>query len=245
MLMPVEISQAISEGRSLDAMANALKGLSNLPSRLADGLNSSDPTIRGAAVAESVMLVAGAASIAKNIVSRVSSSGAKGGVKLASVEVDITKASKGTPEYNILNEPPPNSQVKLSNGTEFKTNSNGYVDEITYSPSLSQGVRDARQTAVGKEGLPTDVGGHVQGCQFGGTCDRFNLFPQDSNFNNSAYKRFENEVKGALNNGDQVGSVTVRFNRTDPTAVRPDSLTIDYSINGVPKQRFFENKAGQ
>lgn len=170
---------------------------------------------------------------------------ANSGTKLASIEVDLAKASKGTPEYSILNDPPPSSQVKLSNGTEFKTNPNGYVDEITYSPSLSQGVRDARQTAVGKEGLPTDVGGHVQGCQFGGTCDRFNLFPQDSNFNNSAYKRFENEVKGALNNGDQVGPVTVRFSRTDPTSVRPDSLTIDYSINGVPKQRFFENKAGQ
>jgi len=183
--------------------------------------------------------------IPENIAEAVESLGAKGGVNLASVEVDVAKATKGTPEYGLLNDPPPNTQVKLSNGTEFKTNQGGYVDEITYSPSLSPGVRDSRQTAVGKEGLPTDVGGHVQGCQFGGTCDRFNLFPQDSNFNNSAYKRWENEIKGALNNGDQVGSVTVHFNRTDPTLARPDSLVIDYSINGVPKQRFFENKAGQ
>lgn len=170
---------------------------------------------------------------------------ANSGTKLVSVEVDLAKVSKGTPEYKLLNEPPPNSQVKLSNGSEFKTNPNGYVDEITFSPSLSQGVRDARQTAVGKEGLPTDVGGHIQGCQFGGTCDRFNLFPQDGNFNNSGYKRWENEIKSALKNGDQVGSVTVRFNRTDPTSARPDSLVIDYSINDVPKQRFFENKAGK
>jgi filamentous hemagglutinin len=94
-------------------------------------------------------------------------------------------------------------------------------------------------------GLPTDVGGHVQACSLGGTCDRFNLFLQDGNFNNSAYKRWENEIKGALNNRDQVGPVTVRFNRTDPTSARPDSLIIDYSVNGVPKQRFFENKAGK
>jgi len=84
--------------------------------------------------------------------------------------------------------------VKLAQA-HSKTNSSGYVDEITYSPSLDKGVRDARQTAVGKEGLPTDVGGHIQGCQLGDTCDRFNLFPQDGNFNNSAYKRWETEIK--------------------------------------------------
>jgi filamentous hemagglutinin len=148
---------------------------------------------------------------------------AKGNVKLASVEVDVAKASKGTPEYKILNEPPPNSQVKLSNGTEFKTNSSGYVDELTFTASLEKGTRDARQSAVGKEGLSTDVGGHIQGCQFGGTCDRFNLFPQDGNFNNSAFKRCEMGIKVALKGGDQVGSVTVRFSRTDPTSARPDS----------------------
>ncbi|WP_295857394.1 hemagglutinin repeat-containing protein, partial [uncultured Xylophilus sp.] len=177
-------------------------------------------------------------------VSRVAD-GAKGGVNLARVEVDVANVTKGTPEYNILNAPPPNSQVKLSNGTEFKTNPSGYVDEITYNPSLTQGVRDSRQTAAGKEGLSTDVGGHVQACSLGGTCDRFNLFPQDGSFNNSAYKRWENEIKGALNNGDQVGPVTVRFSRTDPASPRPDSLIIDYLVNGVPKQRFFENKAGK
>lgn len=76
LLVPVEITQAIAEGRSLDAMANALKGLANLPGRLADGLSSSDPAVRGAAVAESVMLVAGAASITKSVVSKTVVSGA-------------------------------------------------------------------------------------------------------------------------------------------------------------------------
>jgi len=166
-------------------------------------------------------------------------------VKLASLEVDVAKASKGTPEYKILNEPPPNSQVKLSNGTEFKTNSSGYVDELTFTPSLEKGTRDARQTAVGKEGLSTDVGGHIQGCQLGGTCDRFNLFPQDGNFNNSAFKRWEMEIKGALKGGDKVDSVTVRFSRVDPASARPDSLVIDYSINGEKMRKSFRNEAGQ
>ncbi|MNF94903.1 hypothetical protein D3C84_776250 [compost metagenome] len=144
-----------------------------------------------------------------------------------------------------MNEPPSNSQVKLSNGTEFKTNSSGYVDELTFTPTLEKGGRDTRQTAAGKEGLPTDVGGHIQGCQFGGTCDRFNLFPQDGNFNNSAYKRWEMGIKSALNGGDQVGSVTVRFSRADPASARPDSLVIDYSINGEKMRKSFRNEAGQ
>lgn len=110
---------------------------------------------------------------------------------------------------------------------------------------MDKGVRDARQTAIGKEGLPTDVGGHIQGCQLGGTCDRFNLFPQDGNFNNSAYKRWETEIKKGLNNGDQVGAVTVRFSRTDPVSARSDSLVIDYSINGTKMRKSFRNEAGQ
>ena len=40
--------------------------------------------------------------------------------------------STGTPEYNILNDAPSNSHVRLSNGTEFFTKSNGHVDEITF-----------------------------------------------------------------------------------------------------------------
>ncbi|MGY4751937.1 DNA/RNA non-specific endonuclease [Pannonibacter sp. Q-1] len=122
--------------------------------------------------------------------------------------------------------------------------SEGYVDEITYKPVDSIGVRDARQTAVGKEGIAGDVGGHIQACRHGGTCDRFNLFPQNSNFNNSAYKRWENEITRALQNGDDVGNVTVRLNRADPYNPRPDSIEIEYQINGRTFTRDFENQAG-
>ena len=152
--------------------------------------------------------------------------------------------TKGTPEYEVLNNPPPNSQVELSNGTTFRTGEGGYVDEITYKPLDSPNVRDSRQTAVGKEGIAGDVGGHIQACRHGGTCDRFNLFPQNSNFNNSAYKVWENKITDALKNGDDVGNVTVRFNRVDPYNSRPDSLTIEYEINSVPYEIKFNNQPG-
>mgnify|MGYP000704331610 CR=1 FL=1 len=160
------------------------------------------------------------------------------------VKVDSSQAAKGTPEYEALNNPLPNTQYELDNGTTFRTNESGFVDEISFTPVDVKMPRDSRQTAVGKEGLDTDVGGHIQACRYGGTCDRYNLFPQDKNFNNSAYKRWENEINRALQNGDNVGSVKVRLNRADPNSSRPDSLRIEYSINGEIKVKNFRNNSG-
>ncbi len=118
------------------------------------------------------------------------------------VKIDSSKAAKGTAEYDILNSPAarsPNTRYELDNGNSFKTNSAGQVEELSFTPSNVKVPRDSRQTAAGKEGRDTDVGGHAQACSQGGSCDGYNLFPQDSNFNNSAYKVFyENEIKRAL-----------------------------------------------
>ncbi|MEW7859084.1 DNA/RNA non-specific endonuclease [Pseudomonas chlororaphis] len=113
-----------------------------------------------------------------------------------------------------------------------------YADE-------GKGPLDPRQTATGKEGGDTDVGGHAQACSQGGTCDGYNLFPQDKNFNNSAYKVFyENRIKEALNDPSKtVGQTTIRFNREDPGSARPDSLQVFYTIDGKTKSVVFKNEA--
>lgn len=46
--------------------------------------------------------------------------------------VDTSKSQKGSKEYEILNNPPANSHVKLDNGTEFKTNTHGRVEEVMW-----------------------------------------------------------------------------------------------------------------
>jgi filamentous hemagglutinin len=97
---------------------------------------------------------------------------------------------------------------------------------------------------VGREGISGDVGGHIQACRHGGTCDRFNLFPQNATFNNSTYRAWENQITRALQNGDDVGNVTVRLIRANPYTARPDSLEIEYRINGVNRRVEFENLAG-
>ncbi|KPW75638.1 Uncharacterized protein ALO76_01153 [Pseudomonas syringae pv. coriandricola] len=160
------------------------------------------------------------------------------------IKIEASKVEKGSPEYDALNNLKANSSYELDNGTTFITNSHGYVEDITFTPTLTKVPRDARQTAVGKEGLSTDVGGHVQACSLGGTCDRYNLFPQDQNFNNSAYKKFENQLRNALEQGDNVGPVNVTFRRLDAGSPRPDSLVVKYTINGEPRTRRFKNQNG-
>ena len=153
-------------------------------------------------------------------------------------------ATRGTADYDALNNSAPNTRYELDNGSTFRTNSSGRVEEATFTPVDVKVPRDARQTQVGKEGLPDDVGGHIQACSFGGTCDRFNLFPQNKNFNNGEYKKWENEIRNALKQGDDVGPVTIRFERSDPSSARPDSLDIEYSINGKIQTREFRNQPG-
>ncbi len=164
------------------------------------------------------------------------------------ISVDFEKSKiKGTPENIIVNDLKPKTEYNLSNGTNFKTNEYGHVEEISFTPDLENtGVRDSRQTAVGKLGKEKDVGGHIQACAFGGTCDSYNLFPQNSNFNNSAYKvYFENVIRKANKDGKTIGEVTVKFSRNDPKSLRPDALEVRYKIDGVSQKPVnFKNESG-
>jgi hypothetical protein len=158
-------------------------------------------------------------------------------------QVNVDNVRPGTREYDLLNSPPPNTRIELSNGNVYVTNAQGIVDEVSFQPRLVTGTRDARQTAVGRQGLDTDVGGHIQACSLGGTCDRVNLFPQDRRFNNSEYKVFENEIRRALDAGESVGPVTVRFVRPDPANPRPSGVNVTYTIGGRTRTIPFENQA--
>jgi filamentous hemagglutinin len=182
-------------------------------------------------------------------VSPVHGDGAKPHVE-AVVKVETAKSVQGSHEYELLNNPAarsPNTRYELDNGNTFTTNSKGMVEELTFTPTKEKVPRDSRQTAAGKEGRDSDVGGHAQGCSQGGTCDQYNLFPQDKNFNNSAYKVFyENRVREALDDPSKtVGVTTVRFVREDPGSVRPDAMRVTYIVDGKAKTVLFKNEPHQ
>jgi DNA/RNA non-specific endonuclease len=172
------------------------------------------------------------------------------GAEIPVVRINVGDAVKGSPEFDLLNNPgarAANTKYELDNGNSFKTNSAGQVEELTFTPVNTKVPRDARQTEVGKQGRDTDVGGHAQACSQGGACDGYNLFPQDRNFNNSAYKVFyENEIKSALNDpAKNVGPTTIKFSRVDPNSPRPDTLSVTYTIDGKTRTRIFENEANK
>ena len=172
------------------------------------------------------------------------------GAEVPVVRVNTGNAVKGSPEFDLLNKSgarAANTRYELDNGNSFKTNSAGQVEELTFTPVNTKVPRDARQTEAGKQGRDTDVGGHAQACSQGGTCDGYNLFPQDRNFNNSAYKVFyEHEIKRAVNDpAKTVGPTTIKFNRSVPDSPRPDTLSVTYTIDGKTRTRIFENEANK
>ena len=72
-----------------------------------------------------------------------------------------------------------------------------------------------------------------------------NLFPQNGNFNNSAYKTyFENVIRKAHESGKNVENVTVEFYRNNPSSPRPDALTVTYTVDGKPRREYFLNEIG-
>ncbi len=159
--------------------------------------------------------------------------------------VDLLEAARGSSSYSILNNLPKNAEVHFGEGEYFRTNQYGRVEEITYIPIDQKMPRDNRQRQVGLEGLPDDVGGHIQACSLGGTCHRFNLFPQNKQFNNSGYRIWENSLRKALQNGDRVGPVRVKFDRPEgqEDSSRPDFVKVNYSINGRVRTQGWKNEA--
>jgi RHS repeat-associated protein len=107
---------------------------------------------------------------------------------------------------------------------------------------------DAQSAAAGR-GLDTDHGGHIVGHRFTGDQGDVNLFPQDARFNNSAYRRMENEWAGWTSRGYEVeGMVSL----DPPGAVRPDHVDANYVVTDPRTGDIvdytsvrFRNEAGQ
>lgn len=104
--------------------------------------------------------------------------------------------------------------------------------------------RQVQIAAGGLDRLETDDGGHFIAARFGGPGIPSNLFPQDSNFNRSSYKRLENQWAKDLAAGKTV-SVQIDVYYPDPRSQRPAGLTVTTYINGIPQDPVpFVNRRG-
>ncbi|WP_294265286.1 DNA/RNA non-specific endonuclease [uncultured Sphingomonas sp.] len=142
-----------------------------------------------------------------------------------------------------------------ANTAEWTVNTAGQPTRVTATLSELQpsGIARGRdelnaQDAVRGRGLPDDDAGHVIGHRFLGDQGARNMFPQNFNFNRSAYKTMENEWAGWIDKG---GTVKVNVELIGGTGGRPAQVGVSYEVfNDAGKrvfdnQELFDNAAGQ
>ena len=100
--------------------------------------------------------------------------------------------------------------------------------QLEYIP-IEKRVRDvkAQAAAGGDYRKETDQGGHLIGAQFGGLSIRENLFPQNANLNQGAYKSLELEWARLLKDNNKV---YVDINISSATGTRQDSIYGSYTV---------------
>ncbi len=142
-----------------------------------------------------------------------------------------------------------------ANTAEWTVNAAGQPTRVTATLSELQpsGIARGRdelnaQDAVRGRGLPDDDAGHVIGHRFLGDQGARNMFPQNFNFNRSAYKTMENEWAGWIQHG---GTVKVNVELIGGTAGRPAQVGVRYEVFNDAGQKIhrassmFDNQAGQ
>lgn len=94
------------------------------------------------------------------------------------------------------------------------------------------------QDKVRGRGLDDDDAGHIIGHRFLGDQGVRNMFPQNFNFNRSAYKTMENEWAAWIDAG---GTVKVNVALKGGTADRPAQVGVVYEVLNAQGKRVFKN----
>jgi hypothetical protein len=122
------------------------------------------------------------------------------------------------------------------------------LSEVFDGIDRSSAETRAQRESAGR-GIEGDQGGHVIGHRFVKDQGLKNLFPQNGNFNVSAYKKLENEWADWIDSGKEV-HITVELTPKDQD--RPDRVRVAYEVvdpadgRVVYDQRVtFRNEAGQ
>lgn len=135
----------------------------------------------------------------------------------------------------------PNTTYEL-NGNTYTTDEQGRIIRCEATPERSpENPRDvnAQLQAGGEDRRPSDQGGHIVGRDLNGDGGAGNLVAMDSKINQSDYKRMENDIKAALDEGKDV-SVTTDISYSGDSK-RPDTITVTVTADGVKTVYKFDN----
>jgi len=132
------------------------------------------------------------------------------------------------------------------NGYDYRLDAQGRVTEVQGQLQLNRNnTRNskAQLEAGGTDRLPADQGGHYIARIFDGPVDSFNHFAQNGNFNMGAYRSLERQWDKLLQDGHAVKvQITPKY---DGDSLRPERLTVKYSIDGVMQDPItFKNAPG-
>lgn len=122
------------------------------------------------------------------------------------------------------------------------------LGEVFPNASRSSAERTAQDNAAAR-GQQGDAGGHIIGHRFMLEQGNKNLFPQNAQFNNSAYRTMENEWAAWIESGKEV---RVQVELTPHGQARPDRVGVTYDVvdprSGdvvYSRDYVFNNQAGQ
>lgn len=135
----------------------------------------------------------------------------------------------------------PNDTYEL-NGNIYTTDDKGRIISCEAKPVRSpENPRDneAQRQAGGDDRRPDDQGGHIVGRDMNGDGGIGNLVAMDSKINQSDYKRMENDIKTALDEGKEVTTKTEITYSGD--SERPDKITVTVTADGKDTVYKFDN----
>ncbi len=128
------------------------------------------------------------------------------------------------------------------NGNTYTTDEQGRIIRCKAHPERSpENPRDvkAQLQAGGKDRRPSDQGGHIVGRDLNGDGGAGNLVAMDSRINQSDYKRMENDIKTALDEGNDV-TVTTDISYSGDSK-RPDTITVTVTADRFKTVYKFDN----
>mgnify|MGYP000670105364 FL=1 len=154
---------------------------------------------------------------------------------------NVSKTDDNGTVYLKDGELEPNTTYEL-NGNTYTTDEQGRIIRCEATPERSpENPRDvnAQLQAGGKDRRPSDQGGHIVGRDLNGDGGAGNLVAMDSKINQSDYKRMENDIKAALDEGKDV-TVTTDISYSGDSK-RPDTIIVTVIADEVKTVYKFDN----